>query len=294
MRVLELRKGSVQLVVNALPPDVVPLFRADPRFTRADRERRQLRLPRPQPRPIRCSAISACAAPSPWRSTASSWCARSGAASASSPRRSCRPATGRGTTTSPPTPFDPAAARAPARRGRLSRPRRRRPAAAPAPHLQDLDRRDRRPPGADPPVDVARDRRRRRDPLLRVRDLLRRHQARQLPALQPHLDGDRRPRHLHARSCTRSACRRPAPTAGATRNPRFDALVEQGARLADRAARRPLYLEAQADRGARPALPLAVHQGQRRRAPRRPRRAIATTRAASSTACVRCPGRGTR
>ncbi len=32
VRVLELRKGSVQLVVNALPPDVVPLFRADPRF----------------------------------------------------------------------------------------------------------------------------------------------------------------------------------------------------------------------------------------------------------------------
>ena len=33
VRVLELRKGSVQLVVNALPPDVVPLFRADPRFS---------------------------------------------------------------------------------------------------------------------------------------------------------------------------------------------------------------------------------------------------------------------
>ena len=33
VRALELRKGSVQLVVNALPPDVVPLFRADPRFT---------------------------------------------------------------------------------------------------------------------------------------------------------------------------------------------------------------------------------------------------------------------
>jgi peptide/nickel transport system substrate-binding protein len=33
VRVLELRKGSVQLVVNALPPDVVPLFQADPRFT---------------------------------------------------------------------------------------------------------------------------------------------------------------------------------------------------------------------------------------------------------------------
>ena len=32
VRVLELRKGSVQLVVNALPPDVVPLFRADPNF----------------------------------------------------------------------------------------------------------------------------------------------------------------------------------------------------------------------------------------------------------------------
>jgi peptide/nickel transport system substrate-binding protein len=32
VRVLELRKGSVQLVVNALPPDVVPLFRADARF----------------------------------------------------------------------------------------------------------------------------------------------------------------------------------------------------------------------------------------------------------------------
>ncbi|MEO7794404.1 MAG: ABC transporter substrate-binding protein [Thermoanaerobaculia bacterium] len=32
VRVLELRKGSVQLVVNALPPDVLPLFRADPRF----------------------------------------------------------------------------------------------------------------------------------------------------------------------------------------------------------------------------------------------------------------------
>ncbi|MEO8275099.1 MAG: ABC transporter substrate-binding protein [Thermoanaerobaculia bacterium] len=33
VRVLELRKGSVQLVVNALPPDVVPLFRADPHFS---------------------------------------------------------------------------------------------------------------------------------------------------------------------------------------------------------------------------------------------------------------------
>jgi len=33
VRVLELRKGSVQLVVNALPPDVVPLFRDDPRFS---------------------------------------------------------------------------------------------------------------------------------------------------------------------------------------------------------------------------------------------------------------------
>ena len=33
VRVLELRKGSVQLVVNALPPDVIPLFREDPRFS---------------------------------------------------------------------------------------------------------------------------------------------------------------------------------------------------------------------------------------------------------------------
>ena len=32
VRALELRKGSVQLVVNALPPDVVPLFEQDPRF----------------------------------------------------------------------------------------------------------------------------------------------------------------------------------------------------------------------------------------------------------------------
>ena len=32
VRVLELRKGSVQLVVNGLPPDVVPLFERDPRF----------------------------------------------------------------------------------------------------------------------------------------------------------------------------------------------------------------------------------------------------------------------
>ena len=32
VRVLELRKGSVQLVVNALPPDVVPLFQRDPAF----------------------------------------------------------------------------------------------------------------------------------------------------------------------------------------------------------------------------------------------------------------------
>lgn len=32
VRVLELRKGSVQLVVNGVPPDVVPLFRADPAF----------------------------------------------------------------------------------------------------------------------------------------------------------------------------------------------------------------------------------------------------------------------
>jgi peptide/nickel transport system substrate-binding protein len=32
VRVLELRKGSVQLVVNGVPPDVVPLFRGDPAF----------------------------------------------------------------------------------------------------------------------------------------------------------------------------------------------------------------------------------------------------------------------
>jgi peptide/nickel transport system substrate-binding protein len=32
VRALELRKGSVQLVVNGLPPDVVPLFERDPRF----------------------------------------------------------------------------------------------------------------------------------------------------------------------------------------------------------------------------------------------------------------------
>lgn len=32
VRALELRKGSVQLVVNGLPPDVVPLFEADARF----------------------------------------------------------------------------------------------------------------------------------------------------------------------------------------------------------------------------------------------------------------------
>jgi len=32
VRALELRKGSVQLVVNGLPPDVVPLFEHDPRF----------------------------------------------------------------------------------------------------------------------------------------------------------------------------------------------------------------------------------------------------------------------
>lgn len=32
VRALELRKGTVQLVVNALPPDMVPAFRADPSF----------------------------------------------------------------------------------------------------------------------------------------------------------------------------------------------------------------------------------------------------------------------
>lgn len=32
VRVLELRKGSVQLVVNGVPPDVVPMFERDPRF----------------------------------------------------------------------------------------------------------------------------------------------------------------------------------------------------------------------------------------------------------------------
>jgi peptide/nickel transport system substrate-binding protein len=32
VRVLELRKGTVQLAVNALPPDVVPLFERDPAF----------------------------------------------------------------------------------------------------------------------------------------------------------------------------------------------------------------------------------------------------------------------
>ncbi|HSM14519.1 MAG TPA: ABC transporter substrate-binding protein, partial [Thermoanaerobaculia bacterium] len=32
VRVLELRKGTVQLGVNAVPPDVVPLFESDPRF----------------------------------------------------------------------------------------------------------------------------------------------------------------------------------------------------------------------------------------------------------------------
>lgn len=32
VRVLELRKGSVQLVLNALPPDVVPIFERDERF----------------------------------------------------------------------------------------------------------------------------------------------------------------------------------------------------------------------------------------------------------------------
>jgi peptide/nickel transport system substrate-binding protein len=32
VRVLELRKGSVQVVINDLPPDAVPVFRADPRY----------------------------------------------------------------------------------------------------------------------------------------------------------------------------------------------------------------------------------------------------------------------
>jgi len=37
VRVLELRKGTVQLVVNGLPPDVVPLFARDPRFRVAEK-----------------------------------------------------------------------------------------------------------------------------------------------------------------------------------------------------------------------------------------------------------------
>jgi peptide/nickel transport system substrate-binding protein len=37
VRVLELRKGTVQLVVNGIPPDVVPLFERDPRFRVAEK-----------------------------------------------------------------------------------------------------------------------------------------------------------------------------------------------------------------------------------------------------------------
>ncbi len=74
----------------------------------------------------------------------------------------------------------------------------------------------------------------RRAPLLRVGDLLRRHQGRQLPALLAALGRDHRPGHAALHLPQRLASRPPAPTAAATPTPRWTACSTPAAARATR------------------------------------------------------------
>ncbi len=273
------------------PAGCHPALSRRPALPRADLDRRQLCLPRPQP--VRPAARESRRPPRP-RSGRRSRAARAHALARARRRdRDASAARELGAERRPSAnALRPGGGEAPARRSRFPRPRWRRSAAAaaPAPHLQDLDRRNRAPASADPAVDVARGRRRGRDPLLRVRDLLRRHQARQLPDLQPDLDRYRRPRHLHAH---------PALAAHAARG------VEPGALL-----RMPASMRSSSRERASPTPPRAGRSTSKRRrswrttcpicrcspkstSPSCPPAWPATvpTRAASSTACARCIGR---
>ena len=242
VRALELLKGSVQLVVNDLPPDLVPRFRARPALPGGREARGQLRLPRLQPRGPGAARRARAPRARARRSTASGWCARSGAGSAAVTE-----------TMMPPGHWarhDGAAAACPTiprRRGGCStRP------ATPTPTATARRRASRSPTRPRPTSPTCCRRRRSRrcsprsastleHPLLRVRHLLRRRAQGELPDLRllrtGVVDPDFYRLVLHSREL---------PPAGQNRgrylNAGFDRLIDQGGRLTDPAARRPYYL----------------------------------------------------
>ena len=270
VRVLELRKGSVQLVVNALPPDVIPLFRADSRFSvptasGANYVYLGLNLTDPLLGDLRVRRALALALDRE-QLVRTLWRGLGVVTETLLP-----PGNWARNDDLEPTPFDPAAARALLDAAGFPDP----DGAGPEPRLR-LTYKTSTDETAVLQAQILQSmwreyRRRRRDPLLRVRDFLRRYQARQLPTLQPDLDGDRRPRHLHAD---------PALAARATGRLQPRTLLESALRRPRRAGSAPRRSRGAAaalprgpgDRGARPALSLAVHEGQRRRPPRGPGR----------------------
>ena len=270
VRALELRKGSAQLVVNALPADVVPLFERDPRFAVAKKPGSNyvylgLNLEDPVLRDVRVRRALAMAldrerlARTLWRGLGT-------------PTETLLPAGHWARHEElPATPHDPAAA------ARL---------------LDEAGYPDPDGPGGQPRLTIvyktstdetgvlqaqilqamaAEAGIRARDPLARVRDFLPGRAARQVPALLAHPHRDRRSRSLRPALplAQRAAGRRQSR-----------ALPERGARRAPR-PRRPAHRSGRAapdlppragDRRARAALRLAAHPHQRRGDARRPRR----------------------
>lgn len=244
VRVLELRKGTVQLVVNALPPDVVPLFRADPRFTvpaasGANYVYLGLNLTDPLLGDLRVRRALALALDREklvrtlWRGLGivtetllppGNWA-----------RHDELPA----------TPFDPAAARTLLDEAGLPDP----DGAGPEPRLR-LTYKTSTDETAVLQAQILQSMWREIGVDVEIRsyefatfyaDIKRGNFQLFSLTWTGIADPDIYMLILHSKR---------APPAGSNRgrfsNPRFDALVEQGARLADRAARRPLYLEAQA------------------------------------------------
>lgn len=243
VRVLELRKGSVQLVVNALPPDVVPLFRADPRFavptsTGANYVYLGLNLGDPLLADLRVRRALALALDRE-QLVRTLWRGLGVVTETLLP-----PGNWARNDDLPPTPFDPAAARLLLDEAGFADP----DGAGPQPRLRLTYK-----TSTDETA------------LLQAQILQSMWRAigveveiRSYEFATFYADIKRGSFQLFSLTWTGIADpdiymlvlhSKRAPPAGSNRghyaNPRFDALVERGARLADRAERRPLYLEAQ-------------------------------------------------
>ena len=183
MRGLELRKGAVDLVVNDLAPDIVWQLQREGRLRDRHRARHRLRLHRAEPARSGPADAPGAAGDRLSRSTArrsSSTCA---AASRTRRSASCRRCRGRSSREVFDFRHDPAEAKRLLDEAGYPRSRRRRAAAAAAADAQDVDRRGLSAAGRRDPAGPRARRHRARDAVERVRDAVRRHRPRQLPAV---------------------------------------------------------------------------------------------------------------